>query len=479
MAKIILQAQHLNSNLLRLFLLKINRFSAKLLPFASILILFLLGGNHTMFAQCADTSPTGDCDGDLVQNGADLDDDNDGILDVDEGCGVGGSLLEWGTAVWTGGNPGNDAATVSVTTVNFVEYTADNSSTDFGGLPNYASTNGTIFNGTSGLLLQAPISEFLNNVNTIRYQISFDTPVTGLSFRIVDIDKRTIADANGDPFTDQLTMTISNGGTPLVLTSGTDYTIGSAVTDLTGGVFQGNSLVSNVSTSDGDVIYTITNPVDNILIEFTNVDPSANAASLGNTAFLISNMVWDCSNRDFDNDGNQDSVDNDSDADGCPDALEGDGGFTLADLDGDNSLGDTVDANGVPTIAAGGQNDVSSIDVNISGGECDDDGDLLTNSEEGGLGTDPDNPDTDGDGVNDGQEVTDTTDPLNPCDPAQTAGYTGYDAGNAIWAAADCDSDGATNGNEDTAGSDPYDAGSTPATDTDGDGDPDVTDTSA
>ncbi len=304
MAKIILQAQHLNSNLLRLFLLKFNRFSAKLLPFASILILFLLGGNHTMFAQCADTSPTGDCDGDLVQNGADLDDDNDGILDVDEGCGVGGSLLEWGTAVWTGGNPGNDVATVSVTTVNFVEYTADNSATDFGGLPNYSSTNGTTFNGTSGLLLQAPISEFLNNVNTIRYEISFDTPVTGLSFRIVDIDKRTTADANGDPFTDQLTMTISNGGTPLVLTSGTDYTIGSAVTDLTGGVFQGNSLVSNVSTSDGDVIYTITNPVDNLLIEFTNVDPTVNAASLGNTAFLISNMVWDCSIRDFDNDGN-------------------------------------------------------------------------------------------------------------------------------------------------------------------------------
>ncbi len=106
--------------------------------------------------------------------------------------------------------------------------------------------------------------------------------------------------------------------------------------------------------------------------------------------------------------GIQDSVDNDSDADGCPDALEGDGPFTLADLDGDNSLGDTVDTNGVPTIAAGGQNDVSSIDVNISSGECDDDGDLLTNSEEGGIGTDPDNPDTDGDGVNDGQEVTDT-----------------------------------------------------------------------
>ncbi|MBT8275849.1 MAG: T9SS type A sorting domain-containing protein, partial [Bacteroidia bacterium] len=65
----------------------------------------------------------------------------------------------------------------------------------------------------------------------------------------------------------------------------------------------------------------------------------------------------------------------------------------------------------------------------------------------------------------------------NPCDPVQAAGYIGYDAANAIWAAADCDSDGVTNGDEDTAGSDPYDAGSTPTTDTDGDGVPDVTDT--
>ncbi|MGH1434481.1 MAG: hypothetical protein ACRBG0_08485, partial [Lewinella sp.] len=46
--------------------------------------------------------------------------------------------------------------------------------------------------------------------------------------------------------------------------------------------------------------------------------------------------------------------------------------------------------------------------------------------------------DTDGDGVPD---VTDS-DPADPCVPAQVAGYTGYDAGNATWAAEDCDGDG-------------------------------------
>ncbi|MEX0360795.1 MAG: gliding motility-associated C-terminal domain-containing protein, partial [Allomuricauda sp.] len=44
--------------------------------------------------------------------------------------------------------------------------------------------------------------------------------------------------------------------------------------------------------------------------------------------------------------------------------------------------------------------------------------------------------------------------------------YTGYDAANATWAAADCDGDGVTNGDEVTNGTDPYEA----SNDTDGDG---------
>jgi hypothetical protein len=46
--------------------------------------------------------------------------------------------------------------------------------------------------------------------------------------------------------------------------------------------------------------------------------------------------------------------------------------------------------------------------------ECDDDNDGLTNMEEAMIGTDPLNPDTDGDGLSDGQEVNQyATDPLN------------------------------------------------------------------
>jgi gliding motility-associated-like protein len=51
--------------------------------------------------------------------------------------------------------------------------------------------------------------------------------------------------------------------------------------------------------------------------------------------------------------------------------------------------------------------------------DCDNDG--LTNYREDSLGTDPFNPDTDGDGVIDGTEVTDGTNPLEPCSYLQTS----------------------------------------------------------
>jgi hypothetical protein len=53
------------------------------------------------------------------------------------------------------------------------------------------------------------------------------------------------------------------------------------------------------------------------------------------------------------------------------------------------------------------------------------DGDKLLDVEEAAIGTDALNPDTDGDGFDDGREVLRMgTDPLDPLDPAPTRGRT-------------------------------------------------------
>ena len=406
--------------------------------------------------------PADDNDGDFIVDSQDLDDDNDGILDIFEyayAC-TGDSDLVWGGTTWTGGDPDDDFSSTATATINGTLITWDNTLTDFGTIPSYDALEGSTFNGKDGVLINALADELIGS--SIVYTINFDRPVSDLSFSVVDIDRNT--DVAND-FIDHVTVTASNGAQGLTLVNGVDYTVPNpaVVDDLGGGVFQGLQLIGNVNTTDADVIFNIDQPVDQIVIEFTNADTASASAF---TAILISNLSWTCAFVDTDGDGIPDHRDNDSDGDGCVDALEGDGGFTLAALNESGQLDGGVDANGIPVVASGGQSDISSTDDTITSGQCDDDGDGLTNDEEISLATDPLNPDTDGDGVGDGQEVTDTNDPLNPCDPAQSAGYIGYDSSNTIWAAADCDGDGVINGDEFTNGTDPYEG----TIDTDGDG---------
>ena len=136
-----------------------------------------------------------------------------------------------------------------------------------------------------------------------------------------------------------------------------------------------------------------------------------------------------------------------------------------ADCDGDgltdqqevdpNNDGDPVDQTSNP---------FDPCDPDSTTGPCDQDNDGLTNAEEMIAGTDPTNPDSDGDGYNDGEEVNGvddaattpvamgTSDANDPCDPDVTAGPC------------DQDNDGLTNAEEMIAGTDPTNP------DSDGDG---------
>ena len=105
-------------------------------------------------------------------------------------------------------------------------------------------------------------------------------------------------------------------------------------------------------------------------------------------------------------------------------------------------------SNGVCSSQPSSPVTLTMIDCNI-----DTDGDGLTDYDEvTNTGTDPNNPDTDGDGYGDGDEVTFGSDPLNPCDP------------NPSNPVCDQDGDGLTNAEEGSAGTNPTNP------DTDGDG---------
>jgi len=90
------------------------------------------------------------------------------------------------------------------------------------------------------------------------------------------------------------------------------------------------------------------------------------------------------------------------------------------------------------------------------------DGDWLTNAEELSAGTLLLNPDTDGDGVVDGTEMNDGTNPLNSCSYLPI--HQNILPPVLAWLQLDCDSDGLTNATENNVGTDPQNP------DTDGDG---------
>ena len=158
----------------------------------------------------------------------------------------------------------------------------------------------------------------------------------------------------------------------------------------------------------------------------------------------------------------------DSDGDGVNNGDEGSAGTDPNDPDTDNDgVTDGEEINGTddpttPYVPTGTSDPLDACDP-LPNDDCDTDDDGVTNGDEGDAGTDPYDPDTDNDGVTDGEEIngtddpttpyvpTGTSDPLDPCDPL-------------VSAACDSDGDGVNNGDEGTNGTDPND----PDTDDDG-----------
>ncbi|CAM3304688.1 Ig-like domain-containing protein [Zobellia roscoffensis] len=352
-------------------------------------------------AECSECHPTNpsyvDSDNDTIGDFCDVDDDNDGILDTDEigDCGKTGVWTDLGNGVWESSVSAD--LKVRVTMENLGAYwnaagfpqngafdnTCANFTSDYGPLP-----------GDDGLQIlvgfQPSQPAVLNTNFIVEYLDAADNPVN------VDNPKMHWAGVGGTNGNDINTSewTLQGGNTANVLSSFQGFEIVNNGTTIRKAGLGSDNGQGAADCADGEASGTIR--VNGVLSTYTfNVVQYNSSGAVDFTSGDGIDFIFEgCVLIDTDNDGTPDHLDNDSDNDGCFDALEGDGGYTLADVDTNGKLTAAVDANGIP--AGTSQNDVSSKNASVTGGECDDDNDGVNNTNDVCNGFN-DNANSDGD----------------------------------------------------------------------------------
>ena len=351
---------------------------------------------------CNGFDDTVDSDQDGLPDGCDQDDDNDGILDVEE-CPY--SIL-W---VTDGGTTNAEQNTIDklLALGHNVTVIDDNDSSD-------ANNFDAVFvfeDALSGDVL-ASVQNLIGTPNGVV------TSETALYDDLFSGDAGTQAST---------TSTIEIINTSHFITEGLslgNYDIGNGNSKASSNQASGTVLANH---PDGEASLAVWNKGDNlesgiapgrrVIVPHGNQDGiefNSQGANL-----LVNAILWAAAESDFslcdtDNDNLRDSIDNDSDGDGCFDALEGDGGFTNSDVDSQGRLIGEVDPlTGIPLVAGSGQNDSSSKDNNTIAVACqtDSDGDGVTDD----LDLCPDTPsgeDVDSNGCSDSQ-LDDDNDGVN------------------------------------------------------------------
>jgi gliding motility-associated-like protein len=354
-----------------------------------------------------------DSDGDGIPDSTDPDDDNDGLLDYQEqDCSA-------STSVSNTLNPSN---------FYFVQWNSYSNGI-LRGVINVPGNpvNVTVTNPSNSILLQndTPYGGISNwspqpsgnaNLSTFRsstlgeHKFVFDQPVNNPRFFINSLNK---------------TLDLSLPGK--ILNSNGNFT--GAPVGTTTQVLVGNEGTGTISFTGNVTEVSFTGRAYEFYCNF----------SLGISGLLDANA---CVDIDTDGDGTPNRLDLESDGDGVLDASE---------------KADSTDEKDLCKLVVAHQTLPPSTAWNTA--DCDNDG--VTNAQELIDGTNPLNPDSDGDGVIDGTEKTDGTDAKDGCKfvlAHQTV------ATSTAWNAADCDGDGSTNRQEILNNTDPL------VGDTDGDG---------
>ncbi|PIB32470.1 hypothetical protein BFP78_11605 [Gaetbulibacter sp. 5U11] len=465
--------------------------------------------------QC-DASASGnlDTDGDNVSDICDLDNDNDGILDTDEGKCTSQVLSgAWTISGTTASYDFGNGVIAEVSTTNAIDFTAGNFTNDSFWTENLA-------NDTS---LQ---NQYIwGSTLTVNYVDALGNPVT-VTNPIIHLDR--LGGTDGVTTQNGAIVTLLNGLTWNELTGTSDFNVASSTASDTGINAPADPAHTQESTqNDADGTAAGTLQINGEISTFTLEFVQGGLFGTGTDGIEI--ILSTCQSTDTDNDNIPDYLDVDSDGDGCYDAIEGAGSFTTANLTSSNNLADDnegqVDANGIPedastnslqqattsgvtdntdlTACGGVTGTVDITDTSVPGDTLDvvvTDNDLNTDplvaetivvtvvndvtgeSEDitltetgpntgefagtvdttfGNLESSITLPqdevylaaDCDGDGVTNGQEEIDGTDALDPCD--YLAGNQDITIVSEEWEALDCDGDGVINGTEILDSTDP------------------------
>ena len=293
---------------------------------------------------CCNSNISGysDNDSDGVSDICDLDDDNDGITDENEGFScepIGGTVFpsynyqncsnNSGGKLFTNiGTYNGQAIDLLVTKSGPGSFSCGNT----GSLGCSSGDNGFTYNDAES-----------STILTFTFYLSGTTTPVTINWAL-----------NLDDFDDPEGIEIPNSATYSYQLNPLNNT---TITDL------GSFTRFESNDNDEDEISFYFYDITNLTIGFENTSKRAFCFN-SSVGFTIPNASCVAAERDTDNDGIPDNRDLDSDNDGCPDALEGDGNMTAANLI-NNRIGGSLDANGVPVLVNGGQGAGASYDSTL------------------------------------------------------------------------------------------------------------------
>ena len=305
---------------------------------------------------CADCDSCGnsplcpDKDNDGISNSCDKDDDNDGILDTDEGVlceSFDLSALDGSTDALTDFNAA--ALDIAGSTIQI------NTPLVFNGT---ATMHGNLINDnheTGSIGVNFGVDNGGTSADNLEMSYVFSEPICEFNGRLLDVDQENVVEVYSYFDGVENTYTISNQG-PCINFDGSNTFSSSCNV---------NASVANGNVDDHAFNLNFDDCIDSIFFRFY----SMGTFNSGTFTFVISPNP-SCIYLDTDADGTPDYLDLDSDEDGCPDALEGVSAFNPSQIANDTLIGG-IDIDGIPLLASpGGQAVGSSRDSTTLANEC-------------------------------------------------------------------------------------------------------------